>query len=412
MRVDIVGCGPTGMSIAWELVGLGHKIHMYDKKPSAGGSWWEPPGVRDFHSHRMVFKQSFINTNSLFDEMGIKWDDIFEPSQDDTYSYLLKNLSLKDYLLLVKVVFMQSKDKTLEEVVGTEDVSPIIKNISYNMDGVPWNHMTSYEFVESFNHVGLSRSDTQKGSGRPMCLAMQKALEKKGTQFHFDTELQNVVYKEGSYEATFSDGEVMTSDMMILCLDHLPMSKLVDSNWGPTAKEVLVKNAYGCINVLFTFEEAAPDMNDIETVSTTSLKILAKKIDENTLSCVLCEMPYFTPPDVLVDQIKKELDIAPKSHKICWGSRWSGGRWVHDQTSGVIGVEGPLPFFGNCPKVAMCGMMSSRNTPYASLEAAVEVGRRFCHENFGTRKPYRPITISLVMTISVTLMILVSIKKK
>ena len=82
MKVHIVGAGPTGMSLAWEILRSGdHEITIYDRKTSAGGSWWEPTEeIRDLHAHRIVFDKAFVNTQSLFNDMGINWDDIFEPS--------------------------------------------------------------------------------------------------------------------------------------------------------------------------------------------------------------------------------------------------------------------------------------------------------------------------------------------
>ena len=83
MKVHIVGAGPTGMSLAWEILRSGdHEITIYDRKTSAGGSWWEPTEeIRDLHAHRIVFDKAFVNTQSLFNEMGINWDDIFEPAK-------------------------------------------------------------------------------------------------------------------------------------------------------------------------------------------------------------------------------------------------------------------------------------------------------------------------------------------
>jgi cation diffusion facilitator CzcD-associated flavoprotein CzcO len=67
MKVHIVGAGPTGMSLAWELLRSGdHEVTIYDRKMSAGGSWWEPDEeVRDLHAHRIVFDRAFVNTRSL-----------------------------------------------------------------------------------------------------------------------------------------------------------------------------------------------------------------------------------------------------------------------------------------------------------------------------------------------------------
>ena len=102
MRVHVIGAGPTGMSVAWEILrSTDHQVTIYDRKESAGGSWWEPSGgKRDLHAHRIVFDNAFVNTNSLFEEMGIEWDDIFQPADTDVYKTVFKNLKPMDYLTL------------------------------------------------------------------------------------------------------------------------------------------------------------------------------------------------------------------------------------------------------------------------------------------------------------------------
>ena len=38
MRVHIIGAGPTGMSVAWEILrSTDHEVTIYDRKESAGG---------------------------------------------------------------------------------------------------------------------------------------------------------------------------------------------------------------------------------------------------------------------------------------------------------------------------------------------------------------------------------------
>ena len=118
MRVHIVGAGPTGMSVAWELLrSTDHEVIVYDRKPSAGGSWWEPETeTRDLHAHRIVFDNAFVNTDSLFREMGIEWDDMFQPAKTDVYKTIFKSLGIQDYLTLTalagKVLARQSKYKS------------------------------------------------------------------------------------------------------------------------------------------------------------------------------------------------------------------------------------------------------------------------------------------------------------
>ena len=119
MKVHIIGAGPTCMSIAWELSKLKqHDITIYDRKPSAGGSWWEPNlEERDLHAHRIVFYNAFINTRTLFKEMDIQWYDVFEKVNGDVYSFLFKQFSLKDYQVLAslatRVILNPSKYKSI-----------------------------------------------------------------------------------------------------------------------------------------------------------------------------------------------------------------------------------------------------------------------------------------------------------
>ena len=91
--INIIGAGPTGIAIAWELSKMNcFDIHLYDTKSSIGGSWWEPLDEnRDLHSHRSVFK-SYVNTLQFFDEIGLNWDDVFEKSGDNYLRTFFNNL--------------------------------------------------------------------------------------------------------------------------------------------------------------------------------------------------------------------------------------------------------------------------------------------------------------------------------
>ena len=175
MKIHIVGAGPTGMSLAWEILGSGsHDITIYDRKPSAGGSWWEPnEGPRDLHAHRIVFDKAFVNTQQLFREMGIHWNDIFEPVEKDIYGFMFKSLKMKDYgaltSLATRVLTQPDKYKyvSLKDALGdlTESGKPFVKHLPLIMDGVTWETMSAYEFVKNFDYVGLSKQHTQKVSG-------------------------------------------------------------------------------------------------------------------------------------------------------------------------------------------------------------------------------------------------------
>ena len=420
MKVHIIGAGPTGMSLAWEILRAGdYEITIYDKKPSAGGSWWEPDvETRNLHAYRIVFDRAFLNTQSLFDEMGIKWDDIFQPVESDLYNFILKSLKLKDYgaltSLAARVLAKPQKYKgiSLKDALGeiTEGGKSILEHLPLIMDGVTWDVMSAYEFVKSFDYVGLSKQYTQKVSGKVMCDAMQQALEDAGIKFQFEKELGGVEYFKHGYRVEFTDETVLEGGLLFLCLDNSPALKFLGDNWGPDADKKLRASTYGSINVIFDLNEPVKLKDDLEIAATTKLKLQpAVLADGLTISCGIANLTeeiLTTPPEELRDQVLAELDIPlPKAIRFGWGSKWDGKRWQFSQSSGVLSLHGQLPFYGECPYVAMCGMMSPRETPYSSIEAAVEVSRSLGHICFGTREPLRPLLVTQVT--SLTLLVLI-----
>ena len=420
MKVHIIGAGPTGMSLAWEILRSGdHEITIYDRKTSAGGSWWEPTEeIRDLHAHRIVFDKAFVNTQSLFNDMGINWDDIFEPVQENAYGYVLRSLSLKDYgtltSLAARVLTKPKKYRgiSLKDALGplSDGGRKIVEHLPLIMDGVTWDVMSAWEFVKSFDHVALSKQYTQKVSGKVMCDAMQQALEDVGVEFEFEKELVNVDYMEDGYTADFADRTKIGDGMLFLCLDNSPAFKLLGDNWGPDAEKKVRDSTYGAINILFDFDQPVELKTDLEIVTNTKLKLQPVVLsDDKTISCVICNLTediLTMPPEELRTLVLGELDVPlPREIRFGWGSEWDGKRWQFSQSSGVLSLYGQLPFFGECPNVAMCGMMSPRNTPYSSIEASVEVSRALSHKCFGTREPMN--TLLLTQVVSVTILVLI-----
>jgi hypothetical protein len=421
MKIHIVGAGPTGMSLAWELLRTGdHEVIVYDRKTSAGGSWWEPDEeVRDLHAHRIVFNRAFVNTQSLFNEMGISWDTMFQAKDiGEHVGFVLRSLSLRDYGTLIslftRVLSQPKKYKSisLKEAVGTlsEKGQAVIEHLPLIMDGVTWNVMSAYEFVKNLDHVGLSTPYTQRVSGKVMCDAMEEAVMEAGGNFVFGTELVSVKYEEDSYEAQFSNGEIIDDGMLFLCLDNSPALKLLAENWGPDADKKVRESTYGAINILIDYENPLKLKPDLEIATSTEWNLQPKVLsDGKTVSCVICHLTediLTTDPETLKAEVLRQLKLSePNNIRIGWGAEWNGKTWEFSQSSGVLSLHGQLPFFGKCSKVAMCGMMSPRNTPYSSIEAAVEVSRALCHEHFGTREPLQPILLSQVILLLLVLLI-------
>ena len=420
MRVHIVGAGPTGMSIAWEILNFTtHEVIIYDKKSSAGGSWWEPSvETRDLHAHRAVFNNAFVNVKNIFNEMNIKWDEIFVTEKGSVYGTLLKSLGLRDYWeltsLCARVLYNPEKYKkiTLKEALGTLTTKGrrLIETITYVMDGVGWETMTAYEFVQNFNHVGLSTPQTQGVSGKVMGDAMQEALKSKGATFIFDTSLEEVKYRDDGFIARFSNSMVVEDGILVMCIDHNAAPSLIKDNWGPV-HDTLISSAYECINVLMDYDEPIKIKGSLELGMESEWTILPEMLEgDKTLSCVLCNLTdeiLTMKPDELKQRVLEQIGVPkPSKIRIGWGSNWDGTRWRFEQSAGVLSTKGQIPFYGRCPYVAMCGMMSERNTPYASIEAAVEVGKTFCYGTFGTRPPLRPVLITDVLMLLIVFILI------
>ena len=417
MAINIIGAGPTGITIAWELCRQGHEVHIWDKHDTCGGSWWEPEGSRDFHAPRVLFKRAFANFRSLLLEMGLKWDDYFVKSDalEKSFFASIKYFSFLDYFKLLKLFIKTKSDPTwakstpmydeLEDTLS-DDGEKLLSVMPIAIDGVSWERMTVWEFVDSIDTTLFSTAYTQGTSGRLMCEDMECVLRSRGVQFHFNQELVDVEYKKDGYTALFKTGKTIGDGKLILAVDPGPAKKLIKNNWGDI-QPILDEICYGCVNVLLWFDEKPDIETDIAVLAENEGKILPLW-EGDILSCTIYR-PIGIPENQLVQWIVKTLNIPqPNDFKICWGSKWNGNIWEHEQTSGIH-TSTPIPVTGNCPHVHMVGMMSPRTIPFASIESAVEVGRIFVSDYFDGRGPKYNATGSTLILIIFVIFLFISI---
>lgn len=408
MRVDIIGAGPTGMTIAW-IMSKTHEVHMWEKHDTCGGSWWEPPAptpdALSLHAPRVVFKDAFVNTRWWFDEMGLDWDKYFKSGAavSESIEIFLKRFSIKDYFEFAKFLILGFQDdgRTIKDHLEgklTPGAERLVATLPIVMDGVDWSRMTAWEFIQSLNIVALSTSQTQRVSGRIMCQDMEKVLKKNKINFHFKEELVDIEKRN------FKSGKVLDeNNLMVLALDPKSLKKLLPINSDKI--KFLEKIEYGCVHVLLHYDVRPKEINSYEKVADTEWNILPTWLynDSNILSCVLVEPPN-VPPEKVLAGILHQLGLPPPTyHAFCWGSEWDGVKWEHKQTSGIYDRVG-MSYSSEYQNTTICGMMSRRWTPYASIEAAVEVGRDFCGE---ARK--KPMTANVMFYISICLYLASSI---
>lgn len=423
MKVHIIGAGPTGMTIAWELSKLKrYDITIYDRKSSAGGSWWEPDiEERNLHAHRIVFDNAFINTRTIFKEMGIRWNDVFEKIHTNLFPYMLSKLKITDYAAIIslagRVVLNPEKYKHISLKNAIENLSrggeSLISHLTLIMDGVPWNVMSAYEFIRSIDHVSLSSQYTQKVSGKYMCDMMQNALKDVGVKFKFNKHLRDVEYFKNEYKAVFEDEYVIENDgLLLLCVDNSKALQLIKNNWKDIDFKNIKDSTYGCINVILKYEDDVNLDHDLKIAMETEWNLQPVVLsDHKTISCVICDLTdeiLKTNPINLIKGVITQLNVRePKKSYIAWGSYWNGKTWEFEQSSGVLSLDNQVPFWGKSNSVALCGMMSPRNTPYSSIEAAVEVGKRFTHENFNTDPPLETFMFTHLIMILIVLFIII-----
>ena len=160
------------------------------------------------------------------------------------------------------------------------------------MDGVVWQTMSAFEFVKSFDHVGLSKQYVQKVSGKVMSDKMQKALVDKGATFMFDRDLEKVHYEKDGYEASFTNKTKIKDDMLVLCIDNSKALQLVCENLCKDTLKKIGPSTYGCINILLDYDEPIRlPKSDLEYAMETEFNLQPVVLsDEKTVSCVICNL--------------------------------------------------------------------------------------------------------------------------
>lgn len=390
--IHIVGAGPTGVTMAWDLARMGHEVHVWEKHDTCGGSWWEPDDpVPNLHASRVLFKNAFVNASSLFDEMGLDWKKYFVNNNVlmENVKLFWEKFSARDYFDFMKnfsKVMMDPeryKRMTLEEMYGGE-ANDLIKELPVAMDGVDWTRMTAWEFFQSINTTLVSTTQTQRVSGREMGLDMEDVLRAVGVVFHFGQILKEVHYEKESYQAVFESGRVIGDGYLILAMDPWAAKKVVKTNWGLDAHKKLSKIEYHCVNIVMKYDGNIPP-NTRDTIY--------ERIRDGHVSCM-----FFNPPAVPPEKLVEMTGIKPEYWRLCWGSKWNGVSWEFEQSSGIYSPD-PIPFWGECVWVALVGTMSPRSTPYASIESAVEVARHFVHSEFDGPSPKKPFTLIFVLIV-------------
>ena len=439
MKVHIIGAGPSGISLAWA---LSHQPYitpiLYDRQKVVGGSWVEypaPPGERELHAWRLLFKNASPNTRMLFKQMGLRWDDYFTKANDSFVNTLLQNTRFPDVLISLKLYFEtcflnKHKDRTLKQCTTgcSSTFKDTINRLCYHMDGVGYHVMTCYEFFKAFDYVGLSRVETQRGNGYAMCKDLEKALLDRNIEINYEHELyqadiprSSFFLKDKTNNTIHIQPNIINDEYVILCIDAKPLRSLLPES---QKAKIPTKTIYGSISITYTFDkDIEQNFNHYDILMKTKYKLIVTVLpDKRSICCVICDMKRVIeiPPKILERRVWDmmttvvQLPMYVKS-SIHHGSHFDEHtkQWTIKQSSNVIGTKGAI-HRKLARNVYACGMMTERNTPYASIEAACESGFKLAHEVFNCKgmKPKTALTISSLVVLFLIILLFYYFLKK
>lgn len=465
--MDIVGAGPSGLALAWYISrDTAVSVRVFEAKSTPGGSWAEPSERRDLHAVRAVFPQSFVNTQALLRDMQLEWDDFFTSpasrsgEKTDTAAEVWDNNTnpnsrLGNSFTPVDVMRLAAafvgclcwpqayKRRTLGEQFGHMSPSGrrALRALAYVFDGVSWDTMTAYEFLETINFVGIGRMQVLNGSGAKLGRQMVDAIrrERSNVAFHFDRRVSGIWMgtrrsRSSGHTLSFSgDATRVEGDDLVLCVDASSLPGLINAmvpRPRPNSVLALTKRtaagAYHAITVVFEYaRDVYLPESEVATALNTDWTLVAQRLEDSAapLTMVACTIVNLdtrsrrthksarqTPEAELVTEVLRQLRLPPPaSARVCQGSTWNEQHqaWTFLQSSGVITQHGPvaegIAFGLGQARVLICSTLNDRATPFASLEGAIEVAASLCMRRFPdargglrVRRPWRIGDLALV----------------
>ena len=394
MVLHIVGAGPSGVTIAWCMAKRGEEVHLWEKRDLPGGSWWTPDHTEsaDRHAARVLFRDSQPNWFNLLQEMGLDYNTYYKPEKEvitESIKAMARSLTLRDHLVTAGVLISAganqewSKTTTLHDALKGKMSSrglSFINALATSVDGVAADRMTVWELAESINRTFLSGAWTERVQGRKLGEDLDRRLRAVGVHMHMGAKLLNL---EPPHLA-FAGGADVTlhsrKDKVVLCLDPSAALPYVEKFWGVRPEDVL----YGTRSFLLKYPTRFNLPATQESLMSSNNSFIPSWVPgEGTTTLHVAD---YNGGWRSVEHLVKTLGIPPPTS-------WQECEDTQDMSSAVWTAR-PIPTRSKHPQVHMVGMLSPRDTPYASVEAAAEVALRWCGER--PLEPFKTSTLALI----------------
>ena len=403
MHIGIVGGGPCGTYIAYQLSKAGHKVTLYEREEDIGGCWGvqrTQTGAFTEHAPRVMF-DNYLNTKEFFKEIGVDFDEnfkkvytVFRKSLKDAKYYTLWDITALTIAYLYPSIAWNSH--TVKSVMDTYNVSPSareqITQLCYAIDGQPPEKLSAMEFFETIDTILPSTMYEPKiasTSKNGIVTKIKEAL----TDVDIKTSHTFKKHDPESNIATFStpQGAFNTHhDKLIVCIPPEQLAKVYPSI-HPRAQ----KMSYTGIGVQFHYDERTDpkDIPNPKTTTTGSLRIISSYNEqEHTISCVILniDLPALTDTNkrqlinLTWKQLKEATQGLPKYTKATvtptvykkQDSTWTcrHGAYYRNKANDTISIH-------NIPGIAYVGSHNPRSFPFTSYESAIETAKYFLNES-------------------------------
>ena len=395
MVLHIVGAGPSGVTIAWYMATQkGEEVHLWEKRDLPGGSWWTPDHTEsaDRHAARVLFRDSQPNWFTLLQEMDLDYNTYYKPEKEvitESIKAMARSLTLRDHLVTAGVLISAganqewSKTTTLHTALkGKMSAGGLsfINALATSVDGVAADRMTVWELAESINRTFLSGAWSERVQGRKLGEDLDRRLRAVGVRMHMNTGLLNIdpphLMFEGDHTVQLHQG----TDKVVLCLDPSAALPYVEKFWAMRVDDVI----YGTRSFLLKYPKRFELPAAQESLMRSNNSFIPSWVPgEGTTTLHVAD---YNGGWRSMEHLVETLGIPPPMS-------WRECEDTQDMSSAVWTAR-PIPTRSKHPQVHMVGMLSPRDTPYASVEAASEVALRWCGER--PLKPFKTSTLALI----------------
>lgn len=233
----IVGGGPTGLTLALYLAGIGKNCLLVDKNSSLGGCHRvtrTPSGEFTEHGPR-IYSSAYVNVNKILNMINTSWDETFTPYRfniADIEGTTFSSLSLREKFLFslefFKLFFnIEKRNVSVGEFMDRNSFSSSAKDyidrICRLTDGAGSDRYTLFQFLQLLNQNFFEKLYQPKApNDQHLFFLWEKKLLELGVTILKDTKVLTIGEK-----IIYTDKGQYTSEKILVCVPPKPFFSLL-----------------------------------------------------------------------------------------------------------------------------------------------------------------------------------------